>query len=165
MDIRVIDRSRHVTQVPSEIEYRFLTEGDVSPTSVLDRLLVGQAVHTGQIEFECDQAFADLLRGDDERLQTLSKGHPDFRSGYEPKPDDDPTSAVALYKGVRIFVVGEAGMRHSAITQPEPAPVPEQTYHTVKDSPPRSNVLDGVDPNAKITGTDHALPPLPKAKP
>jgi len=144
MDIRVIDRSRHVTQVPPEP----FEKGD-DPFVTLDGLLKGQAVHTGQIEIECDHAFMDALKAE-------AKKSPYFVE----KPADDPMPDVPTYKGVRIFVVGEPA-------KPEPAPVPDpvQHYHTADEVVPASNVAEGWDGSTKVKGTDHALPPLPKAKP
>lgn len=83
MDIRLLDKWRNVTTVPTK------TAG---PIETLDGLLEGQNASGGQLEFECDRAFLDAL-GEQSDAQFEKPSAP-WRPGHE-----------ANYKGVPIVVM------------------------------------------------------------
>lgn len=87
MNIVVVDRWRNVRIAPTKA-----VTAKSNLLAVLDGLLKGQAVHTGQIEFECDKAFHDLVIGAADANKDVFVNSPEFEA--------------ITYKGVPLKVVG-----------------------------------------------------------
>jgi hypothetical protein len=90
MEIRVVDRARNVTVVPTKDP----DKNNLAAT--LDTLMQGQNLHGGQIEFECDAAF----------LAALEAQKP---SGLDDEDEIDTLHGKRryIYKGVPIVLIPE----------------------------------------------------------
>lgn len=95
MDVRIVDRHRNVTQVPTK---GFRPDTDLFST--LDSLLRGQelALENAQLEFLCDREFAEALNA-----YAFSVEDTPAADAYAPGVDGAPDR----YRGVPITVVGE----------------------------------------------------------
>lgn len=97
MDIRIVDRARNVTIVP--------TKAHASPFAALFELYPfgAASAHTGQVEYECDQAFADALKTE---AADGAHGHLDLVL-TPPDEIEAVRHALGAFRDIRIVVERE----------------------------------------------------------
>lgn len=90
MDVRLVDRSRNVTHVPTK------TPTAKTVVATLDQLSRGYGPESGQIEFECDKAFWEALtaRGKQDGLE-VADGQARTLTGHR----------MGTYNGFHIILV------------------------------------------------------------